>query len=78
MTEREKRQARKEFFYTAEDTDEMLNPEEIKNEGIEGDYFAICANGKAYPATYVNDYFPGGTFFFCIPQGIEILGYIPA
>lgn len=56
----------------------MLKPEEVDGDDMQGEYFAICDNGKAYPAKYVNKYFPGGTFFFCIPQGVGILGYIPS
>lgn len=56
----------------------MLNPEEISGDEMQGDYFAICDNGKAYSATYVNKYLPGGVFYFCIPAGVKILGYVPA
>lgn len=67
-----------EKFYNKEDVKNMLQESEISGDEMQGDYFAICDNGKAYRATYVNKYYPGGTFFFCIPEGIKILGYVPA
>lgn len=67
-----------ERLYGKEDTKGMLKPDEISGDEMQGDYFAICDNGKAYSATYVNKYLPGGTFFFCIPAGVKILGYVPA
>lgn len=67
-----------EKFYEKEDLKGMLNPEEISGDEMQGHYFAICNNGKAYRASYVNKYLPGGVFYFCIPAGIEILGYVPA
>lgn len=64
--------------YEKEDLKGMLKPEEIAGDKMQGDYFAICDNGKAYHASYVNKYLPGGVFYFCIPAGVEILGYVPA
>lgn len=69
---------RNEGFYAKEDTKGMLKESEIRGDEMQGDYFAICDNGRMYHAKYVNEYFPGGVFFFTIPQGVEILGYIPA
>ena len=63
--------------YNKEDLEGMLKENEINGDEMQGDYFAICDNGKMYRAKYVNKYFPGGTFFFTIPQVVEILGYVP-
>lgn len=67
-----------ERLYEKEDTKGMFKPEEISGDEMQGDYFAICDNGRAYHAAYVNKYLPGGAFFFCIPAGVNILGYVPA
>lgn len=66
-----------EMFYNPEDISGMLTEQEVHGDEMQGDYFAICNNGRAYHAVYVNDYFPDGVFFFTIPAGVEILGYIP-
>lgn len=63
--------------YTEDDIIRMLSEEEIFGDEMQGEYFAICDNGKAYHATYVNKYFEKGVFFFTIPAGIKILGYVP-
>lgn len=67
-----------EKYYEKEDLKGMLKPEEISGDEMQGEYFAIGSNGKAYHASYVNRYLPGGVFYFCIPAGVEILGYVPA
>lgn len=66
-----------EMFYNPDDISGMLKKQEIHGDEMQGDYFAVCNNGRAYHAVYVNDYFPGGVMFFTIPAGVEILGYIP-
>lgn len=63
--------------YSSEDLTGMLQENEIQGDEMQGDYFAICDNGTAYHASYVNNYLPGGVMFFCIPAGLKILGYIP-
>lgn len=68
---------RNEKYYEKEDLKGMLKPEEISGDEMQGEYFAIGNNGKAYHASYVNKYLPGGVFYFCIPQGVEVLGYVP-
>lgn len=65
-------------FYNKEDLEGMLSESEINGDEMQGDYFAIGGNGKAHHATHVNKYLPGGTFFFCIPASVKILGYVPA
>ena len=56
----------------------MLKESEINGDEMQGNYFAIGDNGKAYRASYVNKYLPGGVFYFCIPADVKILGYVPA
>lgn len=67
-----------ERLYEKEDLKRMLKPEEIIGGKMQGEYFTIGNNGKAYHASYVNKYLSGGVFYFCIPQGVEVLGYVPA
>jgi len=67
-----------EKIYNNEDLKGMLKESEINGDEMQGNYFAIGDNGKAYQASYVNKYLPGGTFFFCIPASVKILGYVPA
>lgn len=64
-------------FYKKEDLNGMLKESEIIGDNMQGDYFAIGDNGRAYHASYVNKYIPGGVFYFCIPAGTKILGYVP-
>lgn len=64
-------------FMKKENLKRILKPEEIKGNEMQGEYFAIGDNGKAYHATYVNKYILGGVFYFCIPENVKILGYIP-
>ena len=47
----------------------------IKNPKKEGKYLAHCSDGKAYSATKVNKYMPGGVMFFVIPANVQVLGY---
>lgn len=67
-----------EMYYKKEDIKGMLQSEDIKGDEMQGEYFAIGSNGKAYHATFVNKYIPGGVFFFVIPDYVRILGYVPA
>lgn len=60
-----------ERFYLEEDLQDMMRFEEVKESG---DYFAIGSNGKAYYATFSQDY---RRFYFCIPQTVDVLGYVP-
>lgn len=53
----------------------MKTFEEIKNNNLCGEYFAITKSGKKYDATFTNDY--GGVMFFCIPYDEIIIGYVP-
>lgn len=62
-----------EKFYEESDIKGMLPEEEVTEPGS---YWAIGDNGRAYRAIYTLEY--GGTFFFCIPHYVKILGYIPA
>lgn len=66
-----------EKIYEKEDLKGLLVPEKINGDEMQGEYFAIGNNGRAYHATYVNKYFPGGVFYFCIPANVKILGYVP-
>lgn len=66
-----------EKIYEKEDLKGMLRENEISGDEMQGNYFAIGDNGKAYNAVYVNKYFSGGVFYFCIPASVKILGYIP-
>lgn len=67
-----------EKIYNNEDLKGMLKESEINGDEMQGNYFAIGDNGKAYRASYVNKYLPGGVFYFCIPADVKILGYVPA
>lgn len=59
------------------DTSELWTISEIhKFEPDHSEWVAVCNNGKEYSATYVNKYKPCGVMFFCIPNGVEILGYL--
>ena len=59
-------------------TNDLISFDEIAKKHIAGEYFAIGSNGKAYKATFVNKYIPGGVFFFVIPDYVRIIGYVPA
>ena len=50
----------------------MLKFNELQNGK---DYIAIGDNGKEYNGTFVDDYFPGGVFFCCYPDGVKLVGY---
>lgn len=39
-------------------------------------YIAIGSDGKEYNGTFINKYFPGGVFFCCYPQNVELIGFI--
>lgn len=39
-------------------------------------WIAIGSNGKEYAATFTRKYNPTGTMFFCIPDYVNILGYL--
>lgn len=67
-----------EKLYNKEDLKGMLKESEISGDEMQGGYFAIGDNGRAYRATYVNKHLPGGVFYFCIPASVKILGYVPA
>ena len=67
-----------EMYYEKEDIKGMLQSEDINGDEMQGEYFAIGSNGKAYKATFVNKYIPGGVFFFVIPDYVRIIGYVPA
>ena len=67
-----------EKIYNNEDLKGMLKESEINGDEMQGNYFAIGDNGKAYQASYVNKYLPGGVFYICIPEDVKILGYVPA
>lgn len=57
-------------------TEDLISFEEIANKHIAGEYLAIGNDGKSYNASYVPKYEPSGVMFFCIPQSVEILGYL--
>lgn len=56
--------------------EDLISFEEIAKKHIAGEYLAIGNNGKSYHASYVPKYKPSGVMFFCIPQSVEILGYL--
>ena len=56
--------------------DDLISFEEIAKKHIAGEYLAIGNNGKSYHASYVPKYDPSGVMFFCIPDSVEILGYL--
>lgn len=66
-----------EKHYKEEDLEGMLEPREISGDEMQGDYFAIGNDGKAYEGTFVNKGLPGGVFYSVIPSGIKVLGYVP-
>lgn len=55
---------------------DLISFEEIAKEHKAGEYLAIGNDGESYRASYVPDYEPEGVMFFCIPQSVEILGYL--
>lgn len=57
-------------------TEDLISFEEIAKKYTAGEYLAIGNDGKSYHASYVPKYRPSGVMFFCIPQSVEILGYI--
>ena len=57
-------------------TEDLISFEEIAKKHIAGEYLAIGNDGKSYHASYVPKYEPSGVMFFCIPQSVEILGYL--
>ena len=81
-------EAKKEFLWqTRKETDmtvterkinkeDLISFEEIAKKHIAGEYLAIGNDGKSYHASYVPKYEPSGVMFFCIPQSVEILGYL--
>ena len=56
--------------------EDLISFEEIAKKHIAGEYLAIGNNGKSYHASYVPKYVPSGVMFFCIPDSVEILGYL--
>ena len=57
-------------------TEDLISFEEIAKKHTAGEYLAIGDNGKSYHASYVPKYEPSGVMFFCIPQSVEIWGYL--
>nr|DAM58544.1 MAG TPA: hypothetical protein [Bacteriophage sp.] len=57
-------------------TKDLISFDEIAKKHMTGEYLAIGNNGKSYHASYVPKYEPSGVMFFCIPQSVEILGYL--
>ena len=57
-------------------TEGLISFEEIANKHTAGEYLAIGNNGKSYHASYVPKYRPSGVMFFCVPDSVEILGYL--
>ena len=57
-------------------TEDLISFEEIAKKHTAGEYLAIGDNGKSYHASYVPKYEPSGVMFFCIPDGVKILGYL--
>ena len=55
---------------------DLISFEEIAKKHTAGEYLAIGNDGKSYHASYVPEYRPSGVMFFCIPQSVEILGYL--
>ena len=56
--------------------EDLISFEEIAKKHIAVEYLAIGNNGKSYHASYVPKYDPSGVMFFCIPDSVEILGYL--
>ena len=56
--------------------EDLISFEEIAKKHIAGEYLAIGNDGKSYHASYVPKYDPSGVMFFCIPDSVEILGYL--
>lgn len=57
-------------------TEDLISFEEIAKKHTAGEYLAIGNDEKSYPASYVPQYRPSGVMFFCIPDSVEILGYL--
>ena len=57
--------------------DDLWSFEDIsKHGGNHEKWLAICSNSKDYEATFTRKYDKNGTMFFCIPDSVEILGYL--
>lgn len=57
-------------------TEDLISFDEIAKKHIAGEYLAIGNDGKSYHSSYVPKYRPSGAMFFCIPDSVEILGYL--
>lgn len=51
----------------------MKSLKEIKAANRDGDYYAVSSFGALYEAHYNAEF---GVMFFCIPESVEIIGYI--
>lgn len=54
---------------------DVMTVEEIKKNGVDGKFRAICASGNTYEVRYFS--FCGGVIFSDVPHGEEIIGYKP-
>lgn len=51
----------------------LLSFEDIKKVNRDGDFLAVCDDGKEYEASYSSKF---QVMFFIIPQEVKILGYV--
>lgn len=51
----------------------LLTKNDIAKENADGDFLAVCDNGKEYECSYSTEY---KTIFFTIPSGVNVLGYV--
>lgn len=55
------------------DSVDLWSIKDVIKANEDGEFLAICNNGKEYEASYVSKY---RAMFFTIPQDVEILGYL--
>ena len=52
---------------------DLWSMKDIIAENQDGEFLAVCDDGKDYPCSYVAKY---RAMFFTIPQEVKILGYL--
>lgn len=55
------------------DMENLWDIKDVIKANEDGDFLAVCNNGKEYEASYVSKY---RAMFFAIPQDVKILGYL--
>lgn len=55
------------------DSVDLWSIKDVIKANQDGEFLAVCDNGKEYEASYNAKY---RAMFFTVPQGVEILGYL--